>query len=322
MLISVIVPCYNCEKTIVRCLESILKQTHSDVEIIAVDDGSTDDTFEQLNKIKRLDHRLNVLKQNNLGPSSARNLALSRTTGDYITFVDSDDYLRLDAFEKMLSCARKYDADITICDYYSVFKENKLVEFHHILPEKLDGKQEITNHVIKQFYGGNMTGLSALWNKLYKSTFLENCWFDISLYRGEDWWFNMKAFEKATTIATLHEGLYYYWQDNSNSIMKRLDSNYYEEWKKARLYLTEKNKEYGFNYDNNMVYAQLLKNIHSLLIAMTKRGEDIMPILNDPFYKEIIKYDENTSGAIKLCHRMSHSPWHGNIIYKILGVLY
>ena len=121
----------------------------------------------------------------------------------------------------------------------------------------------------------------------------------------------------------MHEPLYYYWQGNSQSIMKRLDKNYYVEWKTARLYLTKRNDElYGFPVDENRVYTQLLFNIHSLLIVMSKKGEDISDIIKDPFYKEIKKYDNNTSFIVRICHMLSGSEQLGKWIYRLLGKIY
>lgn len=321
MKISVIVPCYNCEKTIEKCLDSLFSQTYNELEVIAVDDGSSDNTLNKLKKIAQKDSRLKIYHQENSGPSSARNLGLSKATGEFVGFIDSDDFIRKDAYEKMIQCACEQQADLIICDYICVYPDNKQTVMRHVLPRELVGHKEIIDKLIFQFYGGDATGLASLCNKLYKRSFIGNMRFDEELYRGEDWWFNLKLYEKANKISAIHESLYYYSQGNKNSIMRRLDSNYYKEWKFARQYLDQKNQQYGFQYDKNMAYAQLLGNIYSLLIAMTKRGENIEFIINDPFYDEIIAYEKFTSKIVKFSHFIHrYLGVFEKYLYKILAI--
>ena len=123
-LVSIIVPVYNTEKYICECLHSLIQQSYSHIEIIAVDDGSTDSSLSILNDISEKDNRLKVFSQPNQGVSATRNLALSEATGEYIMFVDSDDYIIKDTIENLLDCAYKEDGDIIQGNYYSFY------EFH------------------------------------------------------------------------------------------------------------------------------------------------------------------------------------------------
>ena len=111
-VVSIIVPVYNTKDYLACCIESLLGQTYTELEIILVDDGSTDDSLDICRNYQMLDSRIHVLHQNNQGVSAARNLGLDAATGDYITFVDSDDELCLNAIEILLNCIRKNQGDI------------------------------------------------------------------------------------------------------------------------------------------------------------------------------------------------------------------
>ena len=110
--ISVIIPVYNVERFLKKCLESVINQTLSDLEIICINDGSTDKSLSILNSFAQKDNRIIVINQDNQGQSCARNAGLSIATGKYIGFVDSDDWIDLDFYEKLYNTAKKYNADI------------------------------------------------------------------------------------------------------------------------------------------------------------------------------------------------------------------
>ena len=109
--ISVIIPIYNTEKYLPRCIESIIKQTYDNIEIILVNDGSTDQSSKICKKYSRIDNRVVLIEQDNKGAAAARNTGLRHATGNYIGWVDSDDYIEPDMFEKMLDCIHKENAD-------------------------------------------------------------------------------------------------------------------------------------------------------------------------------------------------------------------
>ena len=116
--VSIIVPVYNVEKYLDKCIESIVNQTYRNIEIILVDDGSPDKCPEICNEWAKKDDRIKVIHKENGGLSSARNAALEIAQGDYITFVDSDDWIENDMIQSMLTCAAKNDADIVCCGFY------------------------------------------------------------------------------------------------------------------------------------------------------------------------------------------------------------
>lgn len=303
-MLSIIIPCYNCEKTISRCLDSILSQTYTDFEVLAIDDGSNDNTYKYLKMYENKDNRIRPISKENGGPSSARNLGLSLAKGDYIGFVDSDDYISNNMYELLIKKVVECDAQIAICNYSVVNENGEQTNIKHVLSPYYSSHKEIVNGIIRQYYDGDPTGLAGPCNKLYNKKFISSSQitFDDKLYRAEDWWFNLKLYEKAERIVTLQESLYFYWQGNPDSLMKKMNADYYSQWKTARLYLEEKNKIYKFNYDKNIFYKELLLNIHSLLISLSKNNQDISFIIKDPFYKKIISFDKYTSICVKICH--------------------
>lgn len=112
--VSIIIPVFNAEQYICRCLDSLKNQTYSNIEIIVVDDGSTDDSAKYIADKKREDNRILVFSQKNSGPSAARNLGLSKMSGSYFTFLDADDVLLENAISTMVACAQSYDADYCV----------------------------------------------------------------------------------------------------------------------------------------------------------------------------------------------------------------
>jgi len=140
--ISVIVPVYKAEQHLEKCTESILKQTFTDIELILVDDGSPDNCPQLCDKIALGDKRVKVIHQKNAGVSAARNAGLDRASGSYIAFVDSDDYLELDMYERMMRIASKYDCDLVMCDCIKEF-EGKAEVYTHPIRDGLYNREQL-----------------------------------------------------------------------------------------------------------------------------------------------------------------------------------
>lgn len=161
-LISVIVPVYNVEKYIKKCVDSICGQTYKNLEIILVDDGSTDSSGKISDELAEEDRRISVIHQKNGGVSRARNAGLDKATGDYIAFVDSDDYLSLNMYECLLKSMKENDADIVRCGIKNVHEGEKVKQFETVdsivelsLAEMIDGLKNRRTKLV-------------VWNALYK----------------------------------------------------------------------------------------------------------------------------------------------------------
>lgn len=169
-LISVIVPAYNIESYIGRCLESIINQDHKELEIIVVNDGSTDRTGDIIEQYAMMDKRIIPIYKDNGGVSSARIVGLNVASGEYIGFVDGDDYIEPNMYSTLLNNAKKYNADISHCGYQMVFP--KRVDFYYntgktVVQDKITGLKDLLAGVFVE---------PAIWNKLYcKSLFQSVC---------------------------------------------------------------------------------------------------------------------------------------------------
>ena len=125
-LVSIIVPIYNVEQYVNRCVDSILAQTYSNIEVILIDDGSADKSRERIS-VYNNDPRCKVVYKDNGGASSARNVGISLASGEYIYFIDADDYIDKCEIERMMDIALKFNADMVVCDYILEYKKNKFV---------------------------------------------------------------------------------------------------------------------------------------------------------------------------------------------------
>ena len=166
-LISVIVPAYGVEEYIGKCLESIIKQTYRDIEIIVVDDGSKDKSGQIAEEYAKKDSRIVVLHKDNGGLSDARNYGIKRATGKYITCIDSDDYVDDDYIEYMYDIIKKYDTKISFCQHRVVFPSKKVEERGHLGDEVLS-----TEKCIERILYDDILNTSA-WAKLYVSSLFD-----------------------------------------------------------------------------------------------------------------------------------------------------
>lgn len=160
--ISVIVPVYNVEKYLKKCVDSIINQTYKNLEIILVDDGSTDNCPIICDEYDKLDNRIKVIHKENGGQASSRNMALDIASGEYIAFVDSDDYIELNMYEALYSECIKYDCDIAICGY-KLDNGLKLNMIRHITERRIYKTHELMlSYLTDPFVN------TVMWNKLYK----------------------------------------------------------------------------------------------------------------------------------------------------------
>lgn len=204
-LISVLVPMYNTQKTIARCIKSILKQTYSNLEIVLLDDGSTDNTYEIAKTFAQLDSRIKLLsKQNEKNISKTRNFLLNNFSGDYFVWVDSDDVVHKRYVEKLYKTIASTNSDLGICGY-------KLKFLNTPLPKKFFPKtKEFEN---EEFYSKIILNHKIgfmLWNKIYKTELVEDVRFNESVRYGEDFAFVFSYIKKCKKVAVVNEKLYKY----------------------------------------------------------------------------------------------------------------
>ncbi|MCI9177744.1 MAG: glycosyltransferase family 2 protein [Clostridia bacterium] len=208
--ISIIVPVYNVEKYVRKCLESLIHQTYQNIEIIIVNANSTDRSKEICEEFAKKDSRIIIVNQENKGISVVRNTGLELASGKYIGFVDSDDYIKKDMFEILYHNMQKTEADISVCSFVKVKEDEQFIEKQQ---EKADILQYNKEQALEQLVSEKIG--SYVWNKLYKRELFFNIQFPVGR-KMEDLAVMYLIFEKANKIVLTHKIEYYYLQRTSS----------------------------------------------------------------------------------------------------------
>lgn len=215
MKVSVIVPVYNTEKYLRDCLESLVNQTIDEIEIIVINDGSTDNSLQVIKSYKERYNNIILIDKKNEGQGKARNIALDICMGEYISFVDSDDYIDVHMLEDMYSKAKEWDLDIVVCNYTIVHADGKVVDSGIML-----NNSEILNEkeVVEKFLTTNIIG-GFSWNKIFKRKLFAN--HNIRYpekMKYEDMPMVLECIINSNRIGFLNNNYYYYIQhDNSTT---------------------------------------------------------------------------------------------------------
>ena len=221
--ISIIVPIYNVEKYLTNCIDSILNQTFKDFELILVNDGSTDNSLEICKHYKDIDDRICIIDKKNGGASSARNAGLDIAKGEYIGFVDSDDYIHPQMYELLYNQIIKNKADISMCEFKRVSQFNKKELSDKVI---LNQEVEILNNkeaVVKLEEYGSVTYVVA-WNKLYKKSLFNNIKFKEGIIH-EDEYIIHRLLYQVNKLVYIKKELYFYLQREGSIMDKKLNIN-------------------------------------------------------------------------------------------------
>lgn len=297
MKVSVIVPVYNSEKYIKQCLESLIGQTYNNIEIIAVDDGSSDQTSDILKRMGHVDRRLKLIFQENQGPSLARNSGLEACSGDLITFVDSDDYLEKDALEKLVA---KFDDDVDavffpfIREYLSKKIVTELFREKQITFESSDVRQCLLRRLIGPVSENGslkpleMDRLNTCWGKIYRKEILNDIRFvDTKIIWLEDGWFNIQAINNVKQkIVYTSDTYYHYNKSNMSSFLHTFKADYFNRrlntYKKIEHFITENGMDENMvNLANRIMLDRfsILLHISQADYSFRKRCKEIRKVL-------------------------------------------
>lgn len=212
--ISVIVPVYKVEKYLDKCLQSIVNQTYKNLEIILVDDGSPDSCPAMCDEWADKDRRIKVIHKENGGVSSARNAGLDAAEGEYIGFVDSDDWIEPNMYEVLISNAISCSADKTMCDFFIFGQLNDKYDLTISNTEVFTEKKDI---LLRAVSGEN----NAMWRSIYSSKAINGIRFDETLTVAEDWLFNYAVCKHILVEVAVDARLYHY-EDNLESAMHNI----------------------------------------------------------------------------------------------------
>lgn len=290
--VSVIVPIYNAEKYLVRCLDSIVKQTLNDIEIICIDDGSTDSSFSILKDYEKSDKRIQVYKQVNQGQGAARNKAISIAKGEFIGFVDADDYIEPNMFECLYNAAKKYDVDCVHANYNVFFTENNtFTESNLAQAMNVRMGKNIIYYNIPMYISdikANIITLFAgpIWNKIYKTQILKEYHIEFpNCKMQEDSCFNVHAHLFMKRCLFIEDKLYNYCvtSKSTSTGISDIHFNIFDAFDKLKTIL-EDNSVYSKyeNYYQDYVYLMFL--IHMPHIPEEYKNEFVSRI--EPYIGE------------------------------------
>lgn len=322
-LISIIVPVYNTENYLEKCLYSLVNQTYKNIEIIIIDDGSPDNSMNIIQKFVLADNRVKVISQKNQGLSGARNTGMNNTNGDYIMFIDSDDWIEIDTCEKAINASEKYNADVVFWSYIKEFSDSQKDNYLFDKTEIIWSEKNI-NQLSRRMVGlvgdelanpQSIDNLVTAWGKLYKKSVIGDVRFtDTKIIGTEDALFNIEVFLGINSAVYIPDLLSHYRKDNESSLThnykKKLVSRWREMYSRIKFLLdrNDMSREYydalknricfgliglGINLaeDKKMSFKEKKKEIYNILsmkhyqIALKNLDFSYLPIQWKVFFK-------------------------------------
>lgn len=268
-LISVIVPVYNVKKYLQQCVESIVKQRYQELEILLIDDGSTDGSRELCDKIKNCDTRIKVFHKENGGLSDARNYGIEHSNGDFYAFIDSDDALHKDFFLQLMRAQKRNNADIVGCDmtlYHDIAELPHLDKLNYEPTEKVFTRED----ALKEYFSPSNNRIihHGLCMKIYRNRLFEKLRFEVGKLH-EDLYITYKLLDNSNEYVHVNCPYYFYYQNNSGSICKNYGvKNFLDE---SEAY----EKMYKYFKDKNRVTDELKHFLIIQYLLMFEKGYDL-----------------------------------------------
>lgn len=328
-IVSIVVPVYNVEKYLKRCIESLIKQTYSNVEILLINDGSLDNSEDICLYYKKQDNRIEYFKKNNGGLSSARNYGIDKAKGKYIYFIDSDDYCEYTLIEDLLKCINMGN-QIVACDYCIEYTNNNFVINKRISNDNCENiKHFITRlNEIRMF--------NVVWNKMYVLDIIKknNLYFDETAMPGEDLLFNCSYLEYVQNAGFVNRIEYHYMREDEVTLVNKYDSKLIDKIEKfirakKKLYTNlNLNNEENIRDINDTIIDYTFSCIPNLFrkdcrLTKPQKQQEIVKIFNiskkDGAYKNISKKDIHRYIFIKnICLNKPKITYY---FYKLLFIL-
>lgn len=306
-LISIIVPVYNTENYLEKCLYSLVNQTYKNIEIIIIDDGSPDNSMNIIQKFVLADNRVKVISQKNQGLSGARNTEMNNANGDYIMFIDSDDWIEIDTCEKAINASEKYNADVVFWPYIKEFsdlqKDNYLFDKTEII-----WSEKNINQLSRRMVGlvgdelanpQSIDNLVTAWGKLYKKSVIGDVRFtDTKIIGTEDALFNIEVFLGINSAVYIPDLLSHYRKDNESSLThnykKKLVSRWREMYSRIKFLLdrNDMSREYYDALKNRICFGLIGLGINlaeDKKMSFKEKKKEIYNILSMKHYQIALK---------------------------------
>lgn len=328
-LVSIIVPVYNCEKYMEACIDSILIQSYYNIEVIIIDDGSTDNTYKIIKEYINKDKRIKYFKQENSGPSVARNRGIEKANGEYLIFIDSDDFIEKIYVEKLVNEIKGKNFDIVCCGYIDKSKYG-IVKLNDFWINKYElNKQEFLSCVCKGIGG-------VLWSKIFrKDIIIENkIRMNPKIFMSEDLIFILEYCKYINRIGVINECLYHYNRLNYSSISSNIDINYLENYVLLINKISELLIELKFDFHkiNKIKILKVQNLINKVLISETykylelkdkdKFISNLNSILENDFIKKYKNNLSNNNILDKIYNKLIINKKYTTLLYLSILVIY
>lgn len=329
--VSVIIPVYNCEKYIGECIESLVSQTLKECEFIFVNDGSSDKSKDIIEGYAKNDSRIKIINQKNGGVSVARNTGLKSAVGEYIGFVDGDDYIECDYYEKLYDVAIENDCDVVMCDWKSESNFLNLPFENNIVLDKKYIKKNIYPYFIQY------EGMNSVWNKIFRNKLIKknNIEFPKGKRIGEDAIFNIKVFEYLNNCFYLNYNGYFYREVEGSATKDVIKNDYFKsvldeyrnspkEYKNWDISLEEIEKLKAIKLLNKIISLTYIFFVPNKNNTLRDRYRCVSNIVNNEIVSMLISkyYDELVSNKGKYEKNIIKSIKHKNTLGIYLLTLY
>lgn len=279
--ISVIIPVYNVEKYLSKCIDSVISQTFKDLEIILIDDGSKDNCSIICDEYSKIDSRIKVIHKKNGGLSSARNAGLKEATGKYIGFVDSDDWIESSMYETLYNIMEEYKSDIVQCRFLKTENENA----DRLLLNSSEKNIEIINNIqaLNNLYNDRYVETVVVWNKLYRKNLFENLIFPENKIHEDEFIIHKLLYKSEKVI--LCDQIMYYYRKTDKSII----NSGFSEKKLHKLEAVKERADFFKEIKNKNLYKKTLIHYKDLLIEYFFLCK--VYLYKDPFHMKKIKHE-------------------------------
>lgn len=286
-LVSIIVPVYNVENYLDDCISSILNQTYKNIEIIVVDDGSTDSSGKKCDDYSLKDKRIKVFHKKNSGLGLTRNYGIERSSGKYILFVDSDDYVSVDMVSSMINQVNKYSVDSVISGWYKV-SENGKIKYEEKYSNELFTGDNVKNLLLPRMIGSAPDSKDSIFTtacaKLYSADIIKNSNLRFVSEReiqSEDLAFQLDYFVVSKKAAVIDNCVYYY-RTNQNSLTTKYKANRFDEIKKVYTYVLDKISINDFPSSINLRLSKMM------FVQLKVCFNQEIPMINNKTKKECL----------------------------------
>jgi len=301
--ISIIIPIYNVEDYLKKCLDSIVNQTYKNLEILCINDGSTDKSGKICDDYAKKDNRVRAIHQTNAGVTAARNAGMAASTGEYLTFIDSDDWIEPDMYQSLTDAITKTGADVAVCDYNLIYDDRIDYNYSNMKEETIDLTDGITDYFYK--YCACYKPNNYLWTRLYKTELIKSYGVKFGNYKiADDTLFNFMLLPYIKKVTNISGAYYNYLQrTNSNVYTSARKSNLAKSYAETFSALLNYIRDKGFEEYQTVMPIHAYTRLRSTLFYSKLAGlssKEIIECIETGFKgEEILEFLKDTSPVDK-----------------------